>query len=165
MKSLSLRMRIVIQTLIISLIVPLVAFFIVSRNNQTAAVYQDIANVSLARVDKLGEMLSNFRQIRVEVRSLALINNSAHDVDRYTADTIKAISLFEKSKNDLEMLLETDQEKADFVKMNTAWEDFHSFGKGLLILAKNGDPESFKKLAEDVRVICPIKRRSRKAYS
>lgn len=65
MKSLSLRMRIVIQTLIISLIVPLVAFFIVSRNNQTAAVYQDIANVSLARVDKLGEMLSNFRQIRV----------------------------------------------------------------------------------------------------
>jgi methyl-accepting chemotaxis protein len=157
-KNLSLRKRIILQTLVISFIVPLVAFFIVSRNNQTAAVYQDIANVSLARVDKLGEMLANFRQIRVEVRSLGLINNTTVDADKYIADTVKAIGEFEKSKNELQALLRTDLEKAEYKKMDVAWEDFYSFGKGLLVLAKKGDAESFKKLAEDVRVVCPIKK-------
>lgn len=158
MKNLSLRKRIILQTLVISLIVPLVAFFIVSRNNQTAAVYQDIANVSLARVDKLGEMLANFRQIRVEVRSLGLINNTTADADKYVADTVKAIEDFEKSKKELETLLRTEVEKENFRQMSVAWDDFYNFGKGLLVLAKKGDAESFKKLAEDVRVICPIKK-------
>lgn len=158
MKNLSLKKRIILQTMVISLIVPLVAFFIVSRNNQTAAVYQDIANVSLARVDKLGEMLANFRQIRVEVRSLGLINNTTQDADKYVADTVKAIGAFENSKAELESLLKTDLEREDYAKMNAAWADFYEFGKGLLVLAKKGDEESFKKLAEDVRVICPIKK-------
>ena len=158
MKNLSLKKRIILQTVLISLIVPIVAFFIVSRNNQTAAVYQDIANVSLARVDKLGEMLANFRQIRVEVRSLGLINNTTQDADKYVADTVKAIEAFEKSKAELAALLKTDLEKEDYKKMNAAWSDFYEFGKTLLVLAKKGDEASFKKLAEDVRVTCPIKK-------
>ena len=114
--------------------------------------------MSLARVDKLGEMLANFRQIRVEVRSLGLINNSTFDADNYVAGTVKAIGEFEQSKNEFESLLRTDEEKENFKQMNIAWDDFYEFGRGLLVLAKKGDAESFNKLAEDVRVICPIKK-------
>jgi methyl-accepting chemotaxis protein len=158
MNRFSLRSRIIFVTFIISLIVPLVAYFIVSRNNETAAVYQNIANVALAKVDKLGDMLSNFRQVRVEVRSLGLIDNTVSDSHRYVTDTAVAIAEFEKSKNDFKDLLSTDEEREQFIQMDKAWEDFHTFGKRLLVLAKKGDSESIKKLAEEVRVTCPIKK-------
>lgn len=158
MKNLSLKTRIISLTIVISLIVPLVAYFIVHRNNATAAIYQQIAFNTLNRVEKSGEMLANFRQIRIEVRSLGIINNTKKDSEQYVADTVKAIGDFERSKEELKKLLKTPSEIEQFNKMEVAWEDFYKFGKGLLELAQNGDPQSYAKLAEDVRVICPVKK-------
>lgn len=158
MKNYSLKTRIICITFLISLIVPAVSYYVVSRNSQTSKIYQDIANITLNRVEASGEMLSNFRQIRVDVRSIGLINNTKTDIQKYMTATSAAVEQFEKSKSKLEALLSTEVEKKKFQEMDLAWQDFLNFGKGLLVLAEKGDQSSFDKIAEDVRLICPVKK-------
>lgn len=158
MKDLSIKTRVMFQAMIISSIVPIVAFLIVTRNNQTAKVYQDIAHVSLEKIEKLGELEANFRQVRVEVRSLAIIDNTLSDQSQFIKQTEKAIESFEKSKKEYAALITTDDEKKQLADLDAKWTDFYEFGKGLLVLATKGDPESIKKLAEAIRVHCPVKK-------
>lgn len=158
MKNLSLKTRIMFQALIISAIVPIVSGLIVYRNNQTATVYQEIANDTLLKVEKLGELQGHFRQIRIEVRSLAVMDNTKEENEKYISDTLTAIAKFESSKGEIEKLFVEDDEKKQLATLHEKWVDFKSFGQNLVAKARARDEASLKSLSHDVRVICPVKK-------
>lgn len=119
--------------------------------------YGFIANQSLPKVQATEEMLSVYRAIRVQVRTLGITGVSAKENERAVKETIALIDLYESTKKEY---LKTDfvaGEKELYETADKAWEDFKAIGGKILALNKSARPEDH---AEMIRIFfedCPEK--------
>ncbi len=152
----SLKKKIILLVLAISIVAPMLAGYIIYRNSLSTAEYQKISNTSLPQTRNLGAALFNFRQVRVQVRSLAIRGNTAADTKIYLERIERALSEFNKTREQILKMNSSPEEIAMVNKFEKSWKSFESFGGEILALAKKGDEASFNQIAEMVRVRCPI---------
>lgn len=153
----SLKKKIILLVLAISFVTPMLAGYIIYRNSLSTQDYQTISDQSLPRTRDMGEALFNFRQVRVQVRSLAIRGNTPEDTKNYLARIEESLANFEKSRSQLmNKMNSTAEEKVMIEKFDSAWKTFAAFGGEVLALAAKGDEASLNQLAEMVRVRCPI---------
>ena len=156
MQQTSLMKKIIWMVLCISLISPIVAGFIFYKNQETLEMYEVIANRSLPRTRQMGETLFLFRELRIQLRSLAIRSNTQNDYDRFLEGVTKALKDAEKSKTELtDMMSTNEEERAMSAEVERSWKNVTIFGAELIALAKAGDPASLDHLAELVREKCP----------
>jgi methyl-accepting chemotaxis protein len=156
MNGVSLKIKILLLVISISLISPIISGIIIFQNSKTNTQYQTIADKSLPRTRKMGEVLFNFRQVRIQFRSLALRNNSPKDFQTYLDRINESVAAFNESLNELTEMMSVNAEEikmSDEVK--TGWNEFAAFGQELLALQKIGDEESYNKMAELIKHTCP----------
>ena len=152
----SLKKKIILLVLAISFVAPMLAGYIIYRNSLSTAEYQTISNSSLPQTRDLGAALFNFRQVRVQVRSLAIRGNTVQDTQLYLGKITQSLADFEKTREQI-LKMGQDPEKAAMVKnFDEAWKTFYAFGGEILELVKKGDEASFNQIAEMVRVKCPV---------
>ncbi len=156
MNKLSLRKKILSLVIGIAIICPMVAGIITYKNNQNNVLYQAIAERQLPVTRDLGNLLFSFREVRIQVRSLAIRGNTAEVNATYLNAISKSIEDVNQIKAQLASALSgTAEERQMFSQMEKAWESFEKFGGSLLELNRKGDVQSLEKLAEEVRVTCP----------
>lgn len=157
MKNLTLKKKIVLLVFAVSCLCPVIAGIIIYRNNQTVSDYNLIAERSLPRTRAMGAVLGDFRELRVQVRSLAIRGNTAKDMDKYLKDIGVTITELEKKKDELvSMMSLNDEERLMSSKVEASWKKFKELGGVILELQKKGDEESMNKLADLVRNSCPV---------
>ena len=156
MQKFGLKKKIMILVFSISIISPLVAGIIIYRNAETSEHYKIIAERNLPRTNAMGRVLASFRQLRVDVRSLAIIGNSSDDFKKYLNQIQKSRMEFLKNKDALSaMMSSSSEEKAFMERVEKPWKDFEALGQEIISLQAKGDPESMNRLAELVRKRCP----------
>jgi methyl-accepting chemotaxis protein len=156
MKHLSLKKKIILLVLGISMISPIILAIIIYKNNDTNKEYQIIADRSLPRTREMGEVLFNFRQVRLQFRSLAIRNNTSQDTNAYLGGINNSVKELDESMGTLIGMMSTNAEEIKMSEdVKAGWKEFAAFGDELLALQKKGDEESYNKLAELVRYTCP----------
>lgn len=154
--SLSLKGKFVLLVFFVSMVCPVVAGIIIYRNNATLTEFKKIADESLPRTGQMGAVLATFRQLRIEVRSLALKGNSAQDIERYLKNIDSSMKDILREKASLNSMMGNTQDEIEKMKkLEDAWKDFESFGGEILLLHKKGDEASLSKMADMIREICP----------
>lgn len=151
-----LKKKIILLVLSISFVAPMLAGYIIYRNSLSTAQYQTISNTSLPQTRDLGAALFNFRQVRVQVRSLAIRGNTPADTKMYLERIEKALAEFNKTREQILKMDNSPEEMAMVKTFEASWKAFESFGGEILALAKKGDEASFNQIAEMVRVRCPV---------
>ena len=154
MKNLSLKQKILLLAFFTSFIGPVISGIIIYKSSQTSQLYQSISDKSLPLTRELGSLLFNFREVRIQFRSLPIRGNFKHDTNILDEANI-AVEHFEKSRQEVSRLITTDEEKRMFAEVDKAWQEFANFGNELLVLYKKGDEESLNKIAELVTYKCP----------
>jgi len=153
---LSLKKKIILLVLGISVMCPIIAGVIIYNNAETNEQYQIIANKSLPRTREMGEVLFNFRQVRIQFRSLVIKSNSSKDTETYLSLINDSVEKFTQSKDNLlKLMSETEEERKMSQEVEASWKVFAAFGGQLLELQKKSDEASYDKMAELVRYTCP----------
>ena len=157
MTKLSLTKKIFIFALSISLVFPIVAGIIIKKNYNAAKSYRELSEVSFPKTLLMKEVLLKFREIRIQVRSIPLEGNSPEDKAQFLQATLDALKDFLVSKDLLVTKMNASEEEIRLIKLaEEKWNTFYNFGGELIALIKKGDPESMKKVADLVRIQCPI---------
>jgi methyl-accepting chemotaxis protein len=158
LNQLSLKKKIILLILGISLISPIISGVIIYKNHSTIEEYQIIADRSLPRTREMGEVLFNFRQVRIQFRSLVIRDNTPKDTDIYLGrinDSVKALT--EDLGHLVNMMSTNPEERKMSEEVKAGWKEFEAFGDQLLALQKKGDEASYREMAELVRYTCPKK--------
>lgn len=156
MKTFSLKKKVLFLVFVIAMVCPVVSGIIYLRNSSTVSQFKSIVDNSLPRTRQMGAVLSGFRQLRIEVRSLAIRGNTQKDFDLYLKNiTSTIVSLTEEKNKLMKMMVLSDEERVMSEKIETAWKKFEALGKEIISLYNKGDEESLNKMAELVRVSCP----------
>lgn len=156
MQKLGLKKKIMILVLSISIVSPIVAGIIIYRNTETSEQYKIIAENNLPRANLMGSVLSSFRQLRVDVRSLAIIGNSSEDFEKYLKQIGESRNKFLEYKEQLSALMTSPEEMKFMTGVEDAWKKFEALGNDILALHKKGDPESLNQMAVLIREKCPV---------
>lgn len=156
---LSINQKILGLAVIVTLAVPLVGFISIKKSNEVAEVYSEISDHALPATKTMGQLLFKLRQIRISVRSIPIQGNTPEMINSFIRESEAGVGEFEKELADAKFLFKTPELKSDYDKIVKNWENFRSFGGEVLTLAKKGDPESIKKVADLVTRVCPEKTR------
>lgn len=156
MTKFSLKKKFLFLVLCIAIVCPVVAGIIIMRNNSTINIFKTITDESLPRTRQMGNVLSGFRQLRIEVRSLPVRGNTPKDIELYLKNIVEVKNKLVKDKDDLIAMM---SKNADEIRMSqkieSAWKKFDALGTEILALQAKGDEESWNKISDLVREMCP----------
>ena len=158
MRNFSLKYKITFAVMLICIVLSALSVFTLYRNNSSTQKYQKISSDNFPKVMLLGDILANFRGIRIEVRSLPLPGNTGDDKKRHMKNAAQYIKNVEKS---LTKLL-GDYSFDDTGKMYNAQISKHigifkKFGQEIFDLYNSGVQKNIDKANERIRMECPVK--------
>ncbi|MDH4466606.1 MAG: methyl-accepting chemotaxis protein [Bacteriovoracaceae bacterium] len=157
MKKISLTKKLLILCFIIGSIVPLLGTFTYFQAHKVTQISNKISNVKLGKTKELGELLSKFRDIRLQIRTVPVIGMSWDAIDLYVENTKKAVGLFNDAKKLYASKLENKQEESLYQNLDLATQEFLEFGGILIKLSSAHDQAKLEEVAKLVREVCPVK--------
>lgn len=101
--------------------------------------YEPITASYLPTTRALGALLSQFRQLRFDVGSIAIRGISVGQLREYIESSQGAVSEFEKSLAEVEKFLEVSQQREIYSKLKLSWADFKEQESESLRLAGTSD--------------------------
>jgi methyl-accepting chemotaxis protein len=152
----SLKLKMIFACLTITATGLVVAFVGYYSVNSVTEAYGPIIKQSLPLVETLGDLRGEFRELRIQVRSIAFIGTDQKDIETYTAAALHQADEVERLLKNYENADPAAKNRASFRELQTAWQDFSAFGDELI--GKSKDYEHNQ--AEIVRLIretCPEK--------
>lgn len=155
----SLRKKLVCMGLTIGALAPLLGLYMNYKLNLVAENYSVVADVKLGKTKILGDLQFKFRQIRIPLRSIPVLNTDRAEIREYITETEAAVSDFTQSLAAYEETIEHAEEKALVYELKAAAQPFLKFGSEMLAIANQLDdkPELKTVLAEEIRKTCPVK--------
>lgn len=156
MKNVSLRTKLMGLSLIVTLLGisgGVVGFFTL---NSVASNYRAITTADLPSIKILGDLRGQFRELRIQVRSVAFEGTTAADVKKYIDLTLPQIEAVEKSLADYEKVDSEAVNRASYQELKQAWSEFKKFGGELIEKTKNYDKEH-DQIVWMIRDVCPGK--------
>lgn len=154
---LSLSKKLMFMGIIIGLIGPALGMFTYFQSQKVGLLNKQISGTKLGKTKELGELVSKFRDIRLQVRTVPVLGMTWPLVDDYLEKTKTAVSVFSEAKKQYEAKLENEEERALYKTFDTASQEFLEFGSGLIALSSAHDLTKLAEVARQVRDICPVK--------
>ncbi len=152
---LSLRARLLLMVGFMALLIITISLFAWRGFNKINSINGLIVDDSVPGLQLVNSMGLNFRQIRINVRTLGLPNLTKEQADQYLAKTLEFIDLYEKDKKAYEAIPADDKEKEIYKKMNASWLEFKKVGEKAIALHKSGKAEDREALIKVFLVDCP----------
>lgn len=152
----SLKLKMIFACLTITatgLVVALVGYY--SVNSVTDA-YSPIAKQSLPLVETLGDLRGEFRELRIQVRSIAFIGTEKSDVEHYTTAALHQADQVVRLLKHYEEVDPSAKERASYKELQAAWNDFYAFGGELIGKSKDYEHNQAE-IVRMIREVCPMK--------
>lgn len=156
MKNVSLRTKMMGLCLFVTLLGMaggVVGFFTL---NSVASNYRGITTDDLPLIKILGDLHGEFRELRIQVRSVAFVGTTPADIKRYVDLTLPQIEAVEKSLAEYEKIDPEAIHRASYKELKNAWLDFKKFG-GELIGKTNDYQKEHDQIVYMIREVCPVK--------
>jgi methyl-accepting chemotaxis protein len=157
MPKFTLKQRLIGINLAASLAITAVGLIGLYATNSVTKGYKPIAEKNLPATRVLGDILFNFRQVRIEVLSIPLRGNSPEQIQKYRVAAKGAVIEVDKNLAEAEKLFAEEKEKQIFQNLVRGWQDFKAFGGEIFELAEKGDEVSLDQVAKSIRDVCPEK--------
>jgi methyl-accepting chemotaxis protein len=123
---------------------------------KVGGLYNPIATVSIPFVENLGDLRGEFRELRLQVRSIAFIGNSQEQVNGYIEKTLPHIKEVDQLFAEYEKLDPKAVDRKSYKDLRASWDDFKKFGGDLLDKAKDFEHNK-ETIVHMIREICPGK--------
>lgn len=152
----SLKLKMIFACLTITatgLVVALVGYYSV---NSVTDSYSPIVKQSLPLVETLGDLRGEFRELRIQVRSIAFIGTEKKEVEHYTAAALHQADQVVRLLKHYEEVDLSAKERATYKELRAAWNDFHAFG-GELINKSKDYGHNQAEIVRMIREVCPFK--------
>lgn len=118
--------------------------------------YHPIASRSLPLVQNLGDLRGEFRELRIQIRSIAFIGTTPVDVKKYVDAALLQVSAVDKLFSEYEKMDSSAATRSSYADLKKSWDDFKVFGGELVDKSKNYDANQAV-IVHMIREICPIK--------
>lgn len=152
----SLKIKMILACLTITatgLVVALVGSYSV---NSVTDSYSPIAKQSLPLVKTLGDLRGEFRELRIQVRSIAFIGTEKKDVEHYTAAALRQAEQVARLLKYYEEVDLSAKDRASYKELQAAWKDFSAFGAELIGKSKDYE-QNQTEIVRMIREVCPAK--------
>lgn len=117
--------------------------------------YEQVATISVPKMEAAYKMFLDFRQVRIELRTLGIDGLPRESADIAVKRAVDAIEDFEKTNEHFLSLPADDGQKVVYEKAHAAWLKFKSVGERVLNHWKAGTPEDLKAMHEIFLKDCP----------
>jgi methyl-accepting chemotaxis protein len=121
------------------------------------AEYSHIANRTTPKIELSNQMSTNYRNVRIAMRTLGLPGISESDAKKAIQETQKAIEDYEAANKEYTSIPITPGQKELYDKVNAAWLDFKQTGARVISLYQTGKPEDRQKIIQIFFTECPEK--------
>jgi methyl-accepting chemotaxis protein len=124
--------------------------------NIVSGKYNSIVTSDLPQIELLGDLRGSFRELRIQIRSIAFMGTSEADVKQYVTAALVELGNVDQEfatfqKNDPQA---TSRES--FRRLDKSWQDFKSFGAVLVEKSKNYEANK-EEITHLIREVCPVK--------
>lgn len=121
-----------------------------------ADVYNPIATRGLPLIGTLGDMRGVFRELRVQIRSIAFVGTTPKDVDFYVKEALSQAAQVETLFSQYEKLDPEANQRSSYADLKKSWTDFKDFGGVLVEKSKNYEANQ-SEIVRLIREVCPQK--------
>ena len=152
----SLKLKMIFACLTITMTGLIVAIVGYVSVNSVSSSYSPIAKQNLPLVETLGDLRGEFRELRIQVRSIAFIGTDKSDIEKYIGATVHQVEEVDRLFKRYEKVDPTAANRASYKELQKAWQDFHTFGVGLIEKSKDYEHNQ-KEIVHMIREVCPVK--------
>lgn len=152
----SLKLKMILACLTITMTGLIIAIAGYLSVNSISESYEPVAKQSLPLVETLGDLRGEFRELRIQVRSIAFVGTEKKDVEKYIAAATHQVGEVHRLFKHYEEVDIAAKDRATYKELQKAWADFNGFGQELVEKSKDYEHNQ----AEIVRMIretCPVK--------
>lgn len=153
----SLGKKLFISGVAVGLLLPVLGLVTYFRLVEVNRLNHEISNQNLPKTKALGEIVYQFRNIRLQIRTVPVKGLSRADIDKYLAETKKAVGEYQSTLALYEKMVSPGRERDLFSRLKSHSDEFLKFGVGLIELSEKGDEASIDEVARQVAVVCPEK--------
>ncbi|MFS4459285.1 methyl-accepting chemotaxis protein [Bdellovibrio sp. HCB2-146] len=121
-----------------------------------SAKYNVIVTNDLPQIRVLGDLKGSFRELRIQIRSIAFIGTTPADVDFYVKLALQELNNVEKEMEAYKKADPSVISRQSFRDLETSWSDFKAFGTILIEKSKNYEAHKTE-ITELIRDVCPKK--------
>lgn len=124
--------------------------------SQVTAEYNPIATENLPLVLDLGDLRGAFRELRIQIRSIAFVGTRSEDVKTYVDAALLQLAEVERHFATYEQIDKDARHRPSYQELKASWEDFKKFGEALVDKSKNYEANQAV-IVQMIREICPVK--------
>ena len=124
--------------------------------NSVADFYNPIATRGLPLIQNLGDLRGVFRELRIQIRSIAFVGTTAKDVEKYVSAAKEQVAAVDKLFAEYEKIDPSSTSRPSYERLTTSWKDFKSFGGVLVEKSKNYEVNQAE-IVDLIRNVCPQK--------
>lgn len=152
----SLKLKMIFACLAITLTGLIVAIVGYQSVNSVSDSYSPIATQSLPLVQTLGDLRGEFRELRLQIRSIAFVGTAKQDTEKYLAATTQQVAEVQRLLKHYEEVDPTALSRASYQDLQKAWTEFYAFG-GTLIEKAQDYEKNQTEIVHLIREVCPVK--------
>lgn len=118
--------------------------------------YNPIATESIPVVQTLGDLRGEFRELRIQIRSIAFIGTTHADVEKYVKEALIEVDEVDQLFANYEKVDPTAHSRDSYQDLQNKWMDFKKFGGELVEKSKNYE-QNQTEIVNMIRNVCPVK--------
>lgn len=118
--------------------------------------YHHVTSKDLPAVKNLGDLRGHFRELRLQIRSVAFVGTTDDDAKKYISNTLPEINAVERLVTELPKVDPAATSRQSYKDLVKAWDEFKTFGGELINLSADYSAHQ-EKIVHLVKEVCPIK--------
>lgn len=156
-RNLGIKAKLLGLSLVLSAMILFVGLTAYYSQVKVASEYEAIVDKSVPQLEHLSEMLLQYREVRIGLRTLGLAGLSQEAGDSAVHDALESIKAYEKADVSLRAFEMSKEQKALYSEVDIAWKDFKALGSQIIAWRKSGTPEDLQRQMRAFLIDCPAK--------
>lgn len=118
--------------------------------------YHHVTSKDLPSIKILGDLRGHFRELRLQIRSVAFVGTTDDDAKKYISNTLPEIDIVEQVIRDFPKIDPAASNRQSYKNLVQAWNDFKTFGGELINLSADYSANQ-NEIIRMVKEVCPVK--------
>lgn len=118
--------------------------------------YHQVTSKDLPAVKNLGDLRGHFRELRLQIRSVAFVGTTDEDAKNYINNTLPEINAVERLITEFPKVDPSASTRQSYQDLVKAWGEFKSFGGELIKLSADYSRHQ-DEIVHLVKEVCPVK--------
>lgn len=124
--------------------------------NIVSGKYSSIVTSDLPQIELLGDLRGSFRELRIQIRSIAFMGTTEADVNQYVTAALVELGKVDQKFTEFKKNDPASNSRESFRHLDKSWQDFKSFGAVLVEKSKNYELHK-SEITHLIREVCPVK--------